>query len=182
VGSVREITGEKVEAAGGEVMNIYISSSWKQRERVRALAIRLRVAGHEVYDFTDPACRNTVEIPPERFPEQFDPSKHVYHEYINVPEWRSAVECNRQALELCNLCVLLLPCGNDAHADWAYAVGAGIRSAVVGQPRAGERTPSHMWADAILPDESALMSWLAELAAEKSEHDRVADLADAASL
>ena len=142
-------------------MNIYVSSSWKQRDRVRSLAILLRTAGHEVYDFTDPACRKTPEIPPERFPELFDPAVHTYHEYTQaVPEWRLAVECNQQALRNCDLCVLLLPCGNDAHADWAFAVGLGKKTVVIGHPNKDERTPSHMWADALLKDEQALMKWL----------------------
>ena len=128
-------------------MNVFIASSWKQRTRVRALAVSLRSAGHEVYDFTDPACREQPEIPPERFPDAFDPVHHVYREYIQaVPEWRGAIEGNRRALERCDLVVLLLPAGNDAHSDWAYAVGAGKRSLVVGHPNAGDRTPSHMWA------------------------------------
>lgn len=142
--------------------NIYISSSWKNRERVRALAVRLRACGYEVYDFTDPESRKSPEIPPERFPDQFDPGKHVYGPYLSsVPEWRAAVEGNREALKRCDFVVLMLPCGNDAHADWALAVGMGKRSVVVGQPRAGERTPSHLWAEAILVHEVDLLPWLA---------------------
>lgn len=80
-------------------MNIYISSSWKNRERVRALAIALRGQGHEVYDCTDPACRKAPEIPPEAFPEQFDPDKHVYGDYLQtVLHWRQAVYGNLEAL------------------------------------------------------------------------------------
>lgn len=131
-------------------MKVYLSSSWKNRDRVRALALRLRGAGHEVYDFTDPACRKAPEIPPEKYPEQFDPSVHVYREYItSVPEWRAAVEGNRAALDACDAVVLMLPCGNDSHADWAYAVGAGKWTLVAGQPRAGERSTTHLWGNAI---------------------------------
>jgi hypothetical protein len=38
---------------------IYLSSSWKNRVRVRSLAEQIRAAGVSVYDFTDPACRST---------------------------------------------------------------------------------------------------------------------------
>lgn len=144
-------------------MNIYISSSWKNRQRVREVAVALREYGHEVYDFTDPACRKTPEIPPERFPVQWDPEIGSYAEYItSVPEWRQAVECNRAALDRCDAVVLLLPCGADAHADWAYAVGRGKRSCVVGAPKAGDRTPTHMWADTILDYDDEITGWLAE--------------------
>lgn len=133
---------------------IYISSSWKNRVRVREIAILLRMNGLEVYDFTDPKCRKTPEIPPEAFPEQFDPLKHQYPSYLDaVPQWRQAVIENREALLKCDVCVLLLPCGADSHADWGVAVGAGKPSIVMGHPKVGERTPSHMWADAIIPDD-----------------------------
>lgn len=141
-------------------MNIYISSSWKNRDRVRALAISLRENGHQVYDFTDPDSRKMPEIPPEKFPDAFDPEKHLYREYLNVPEWKAAVQCNREALDRCDAVVLLLPCGNDAHADWAYAVGKGKWTAVVGQPRKGERTPSHWWTDAFLDSDLEVAGWL----------------------
>lgn len=146
-------------------MKVYISSSWKNRQRVRALAEQLRGAGHEVYDFTDPASRGVPEIPPEAFTEQFDPDKHVYRRYIQRSEWREAVMGNKRALDDCDVCVLLLPCGNDAHADWAYAVGRGRVTAVVGAPRAGERTPTHMWADVFLDEDADVVTFVGEYAA-----------------
>ena len=62
---------------------------------------------------------------------------------------------NREAIDWCDLVILLLPCGNDGHADWAYGVGRGKSSVVVGMPRAGEQSYTQMWADKILdnPDE-----------------------------
>lgn len=143
-------------------MKIYISSSWKNRVRVREIATLLRVYGHEVYDFTDPKCRLHEEIPPEKFPVQFDPDKHLYCEYImDNPYWHDAVMDNQEALKRCDLVILLLPCGNDAHADWAYAVGLGKKSIVIGSPVKGDRTPSHMWADAIMQDDMLqVLSWI----------------------
>jgi hypothetical protein len=129
---------------------VYISSSWKNRERVREVANLLRSKGFSAYDFTDPRCRETEEIPPKKFPKQFDPEIHVYSYYLNRPEWREAVEENRRTLNTCNAVILLLPCGIDATADWAYAVGRGVPSVVVGHPRKGERSPVHLWADAMV--------------------------------
>lgn len=143
-------------------MKIYISSSWKNRDRVRNMAISLRELGHDVYDFTDPTCRKVPEIPPEMFPEEFDPAMHSYREYIQRGEWREAVTENKRAITEAELIVLLLPCGNDSHADWALGVGMGKDSVVIGQPRKGERSPVHIWADAILDDEDALIAWLAK--------------------
>lgn len=146
---------------------IYISSSWKNRDRVRTLAGLLRLAGFTVYDFTDPKCRDTEEIPPEKFPEQYDPDIHVYGDYLDRVEWRSAVECNRRAIERCAACILVLPCGNDAHADWALAVGFGKPSVVVGTQRHGERSPVHLWADAIVPTDDDAVLWVRALLGEE---------------
>lgn len=74
---------------------IYISSSWKNRTRVREIATLLRANGLEVYDFTDPKCRKMPEIPPEAFPEYPNGAK---------PSTRTEKHC---------------------HADWGVAIGAG---------------------------------------------------------
>lgn len=137
-------------------MKIYISSSWKNREKVRSMALILRNDGHKVYDFTDPSCRKSPEIPPEKFPEEFDPAMHVYSEYIQRDEWRTAVMENKASIEWADLIILLLPCGNDSHADWAYGVGLGKKSIVVGCPSKGDRSPVHMWANAFADNERQL--------------------------
>ena len=141
-------------------MKIYISSSWKNRDHVRSAASILRKFGHEVYDFTDANCRKTPEIPPEKFPEQFDPEKHFYSEYLSRPEWRNAVEENKKAIEWCDVVLLLLPCGIDATADWAYGVGLGKKSCVVGHPKKGERSPVHLWADEIFGGFADALHWI----------------------
>ena len=82
---------------------------------------------YEVYDFTDPQCRKSPEIPPEKFPAQFDPKVSTYREYISNPYWRGAVEGNRVAIAWSDVVVLLLPAGADSHADWALGVGMGKR-------------------------------------------------------
>ncbi len=143
---------------------IYISSSWKNRDRVRAFAEKLRSLRIEVYDFTDPSCRDTPEIPPERFPENFDPAKHKYHTYLkSVPEWKAAVDCNQRALMACSGVVLLLPCGSDAHADWAFAVGQGKPTCIVGSPKAGDRVPTHLWATSFAETDAGGIFWCQRL-------------------
>lgn len=139
--------------------HVYLSSSWKNRVRVRAFAEALRLCHLTPYDFTDPRCRQTPEIPPEKYPCLFDPAKHVYGDYLNVPEWRTAVETNQRAIDACLLAVLLLPCGLDAHADWGYAVGRGKKTAIVGAPPAGERVPTHLWADAFCKTDLDALAW-----------------------
>lgn len=144
-------------------MKVYISSSWKNREEVRAFAKLLRDCAHEVYDFTDPNCRKTPEIPPERFPEQFDPDKHHYPVYLDRKEWRMAVEENRLAIEESEVIALLLPCGIDSTADWALGVGMGKKSCVIGHPKKGERSPVHLWANAMMDTTQQALNWINRL-------------------
>lgn len=143
-------------------MRIYISSSWKNRERVRAMSERLEEMGHDIYDFTNPKCRKCQEIPPETV-EPFDPEKHKYRNWLNRNLFRDAVNENRKAIDECNLVVLLLPCGNDAHADWAYGVGRGKPSVIVGHPNAGGQSPTHLWADMMVVDDESLYLFLEQM-------------------
>lgn len=141
---------------------VYISSSWKNRDEVRSLAGELRLHGHSVYDFTDPDCRATPEIPPEMFPDEFDPDIHNYPTYLNRKEWLDAVEENKAAIMWANRIILLLPCGIDATADWALGVGMGKKSIVVGHPKKGERSPVHLWANVMVETVDDAIQWLRE--------------------
>ena len=140
-------------------MKIYISSSWKNHVAVRKMAERLRKDGHKVFDFTDATTRKVAECPPERQQEPFDPAAHksyaTYMKSEKAAYMYAAVMNNQEAIKWCDLVILLLPCGNDSHADWAYGVGLGKPSVVVGQPRKGEQSYTQLWADKILdnPDD-----------------------------
>jgi hypothetical protein len=109
----------------------------------------LRAAGQQVFDFTDPTCRRVPETPPEAYPESFDPARHRYGHYLDRPDWRAVVAENRAAIAWSDLVALLLPCGADAHADWALGVALGRRCVVIGHPLQGERSLVHLWADAL---------------------------------
>jgi len=139
---------------------IYISTSWKNRELVRKTAEELRKIGHEVYDFTDPKCRATPEIPPEKFPEQFCSKLHVYSEYLNKVEWKNAVLENFRAVEQCDIILLLLPCGIDSTADWALGVGMGKKSIIIGSPKDGERSPVHLLANKMVQTTEQAIEWI----------------------
>ena len=140
---------------------IFIAASWKQRDRVRKLANDIRELGHEVYDFTDPNCRKYKPIPPETFPEEYDPSIHLYKEYLNsYPDWKNAINENENAIDICTIAVLLLPCGIDATADWAVAVGKDKETYIIGSPNKGERHPVHLWADDIFRTDEDFLDFI----------------------
>lgn len=149
-------------------MKIYIRASGKNQKLVRELAQTLRLYGHEVFDFTDQNCRKNDKTSLEMFPEQFDPSKHIYREYIDRDEWRDAVYQNRKAIKGSDLVILLLPCGIDATADWALGIGMGKPSIIVGHPKKGERSEVHLWADAILNNTDEVLPWIDHMQTEKT--------------
>lgn len=143
---------------------VFVASSWKQRDRVRTLAHAIRAVGFPVFDFTDPSCRKTTEMAPEKCPELFDPEKQSYWSYLHEHQslWYKAVEENRENIEKCFMLLLLLPCGIDATADWAYAVAKGKETYIIGEPKAGERSPVHLWADEWFPDEKSFLHHFSE--------------------
>ena len=133
----------KAEAAGLRLIGFYCAPDIYEKLKTAVTAAQL----FEAFRVFPPFGPGELTI------EQTEliPAGHVYREYVEaVPEWREAVECNRDALDRCETVVLMLPCGNDAHADAFYALGRGKNLIVVGQPKKDDRTPTHLWADVIL--------------------------------
>jgi|GEM_PF-6877283 len=98
-------------------MKVFVASSWKNREKVRDMSIRLRRDGHKVYDFTDSECRKVQECPPEKQQGPFDQSKHKsYSAYLRTANYMyAAVMNNQEEIRKCDLLIMLLPCGNDTY-------------------------------------------------------------------
>ncbi len=106
-------------------MRIYLASSWRNQYQAEVLA-DLRNAGHEVYDFKNPAPGNTG------FGwKQCDPEL-VTH--LNVQRLRDALEhpaavtgfkFDYEAMEYAECCVLLLPSGMSAHLEAGWIGGRG---------------------------------------------------------
>ena len=105
-------------------MRIYLASSWRNPHQPSVLAV-LRAAGHDVYDFRNPAPDNDgfrwSEIDPawqEWTPEQ-------YRSALAHPIAERGFKFDMDALRACDACVLVLPCGRSAHLELGWAVGAG---------------------------------------------------------
>ena len=111
-------------------MKIYVASSWRnphQPSVVRALS----AAGHVVYDFRNPAPGN------QGFAwSSIDPNWQAWTptEYLAAlahPVARSGFRFDMDALEGCDACVLVMPCGRSAHLELGHAVGAGKKTFVL---------------------------------------------------
>ena len=103
-------------------MRIYVASSWRnnyQQEVVRVL----REQGHDVYDFRNPAPDNQgfqwSQIDPDWL--CWDPEK--FRRALLHPIAVDGFESDRDALEGCDICVLVLPAGRSSHLEAGYAIG-----------------------------------------------------------
>ena len=108
---------------------IYVASSWRNQyypDVVKAL----RDAGHEVYDF-----RNPPHGKGGFFWKNLDPDFDKW----NVEEYKTGLEhpaselqfqCDLDALEWADTCLLVLPCGRSAHTEAGWMKGSGKRTIV----------------------------------------------------
>lgn len=104
---------------------IYVASSWRNPDQQMVVAT-LRDEGYEVYDFRNPAEGNIgfawSQIDKdwlEWTPEQF------IHHVENNPIAADGFKLDRDALNWCDTCVLVLPCGRSTHLEAGYACGQG---------------------------------------------------------
>ena len=121
------LSGERDQnAISARGRKIYVASSW--RNALQPSIVRLlREAGHEVYDFRNPAPGQHgfawSEVNPNWLawtPEQF-----VHDLYAGNPAVERGFAFDKDALDWADTCVLVLPCGRSAHLEAGYAAGQG---------------------------------------------------------
>lgn len=113
-------------------MKIYVASSWRNEHRQQTAVCLLRAAGHEVYDFRNPApgdtgfswrsCATTEQLrDPRRFRD----------EVLTSAIARDGFAKDMAALAGADVTVLVLPCGRSAHLELGWAAGHGQRTFVI---------------------------------------------------
>ncbi len=105
-------------------MKIYLASSWRNPDQPTVLK-RLRHEGFEVYDFRNPHPGNHgfhwSEIDTNW--ENWTPWEFIAalkHEQVMV-----GFSLDFAAMNLCDVCVLVMPCGRSAHLELGYMLGQG---------------------------------------------------------
>jgi len=102
---------------------IYVASSWRC-EYQPSVVMLLRAAGHEVYDFRNPAEGNHgfhwSEI--DKAWEKWD--RKTYRDALRDPVAEEGFTLDYDAMKWADTCVLVLPCGRSAHLEAGYFVGA----------------------------------------------------------
>lgn len=110
---------------------IYLASSWRNADQPETVKI-LRECGHQVYDFRNPR-------PGEHgFAwKQIDPAwegwtAERYRELVTThPTAMAGFQSDFRAMQWCDTCVLLLPCGRSAHLELGWCAGRGKRTIIV---------------------------------------------------
>lgn len=104
--------------------NIYVASSWRNAEQ-SAVVAALRNAGHGVYDFRNPRPGNRGFAWSAIDPNWLHWTPEQFRAALAHPLAVQGFGFDIRALEQCDTCVLVLPCGRSAHLEAGWAAGAG---------------------------------------------------------
>ena len=110
---------------------VYVASSWRN-PLYEGVVATLRAAGIEHYDF-----RNPGESPGFSWDQvggtPFSKSEDVdtYLKMIEHPRAVEGFDVDFAAMQRADTFVLVLPCGKSAHLELGWAVGMGLRTAIL---------------------------------------------------
>jgi hypothetical protein len=140
---------------------IYLASSWRNERQPELMRI-LREAGHEVYDFRNPARGNhgfswrAVDPDWQRWtaPQQIAALDH--------PVAQFSLALDYGGMQWANVCVMLQSCGRSAALELGWAIGAGKRTAVL---MTDGQEPELMLrlAEVLTTSVDELLTWLAAI-------------------
>lgn len=103
---------------------IYLASSW--RNELQPVAVKqLRDAGHEVYDFRNPPNRSGFAWEQVGLGSPDNCRMVPYLQALEHPTAQAGFHSDFNAMEWCDTCVMLLPCGNSAHLELGWCAGNG---------------------------------------------------------
>lgn len=105
-------------------MKVYVASSWRNVKQPAVVAA-LRAAGHEVYDFRNPAPGNDGFAWSEIDPAWESWTEEQYVAALRHPLAVQGFASDMNALLDREACVLVEPCGISAHLEFGWAIGAG---------------------------------------------------------
>lgn len=141
-------------------MRIYVASSWRNELQPEIVNL-LRRTSHEVYDFRNPAPGNHGFGWSAIDPEWQNWTPEQYRQALHHPIAQRGYGFDKQALDACEACVLVLPSGRSASWEFGYAVGANKLGAVV---MFEPCEPELMYlGNPILTNRAELMTWAMDL-------------------
>lgn len=110
-------------------MKIYVASSWRNVHYPEVVEA-LRDADFDVYDFRNPG----PDKPPFKWefvsPDWLDWTPQEYRDNLEHPRSVAQFANDIEAMEECDACVLVLPCGRSAHTEAGWFAGCGKKTIV----------------------------------------------------
>lgn len=140
---------------------IYLASSWRNERQLELMRI-LRAAGHEVYDFRNPAQRNHGfswrEIDPDW--QRWTAQQQIAA--LDHPIAQFGLALDYGGMQWANVCVMLQPCERSAALELGWAIGASKRTAVL-MTDGQEIELVIRLADLLTTSVDELLAWLAAI-------------------
>lgn len=104
--------------------HIYVASSWRN-EHYPDVVDKLRAAGHDVYDFRNPPSGDPGFKWANVDPRYIEWTPEEYRDHLMHPKAVRQFGNDIEAMEDCDTCVLVLPCGRSAHTEAGWFAGQG---------------------------------------------------------
>lgn len=108
-------------------MKIYIASSWRN-EYYPEVVLKLREAGLDVYDFRYPPSGDQGFHWNNVSDKWLDWTPEEYRDNLKHPLAERQFKNDIEAMESCDACVMVLPCGRSAHAEAGWFAGKGKKT------------------------------------------------------
>ena len=109
---------------------IYVASSWRNVRHPNVVDV-LRISGHDVYDFKNPAPGNSGFSWSEIDPNWKQWTNEQYREALNHPIAKRGFNSDFNAMKWADTFVLVLPCGRSAHLELGWACGMGKQTLIL---------------------------------------------------
>lgn len=126
---------------------IYVASSWRNRVHPNVVAA-LRKAELEVYDFRHPHGYRSDGFRWKSIdPDWENWSAEGFREKLNHPLAVHGCAIDLAAMQSCDGCALVLPCGRSSHLEAGWFLGAGKRLVILldsGEPELMYRLATHL--------------------------------------
>jgi hypothetical protein len=126
---------------------VYVASSWRNKYQPDVVS-DLRAAGHLVYDFRQPAPGLSGFAWSDIDQAWQGWTTAEYIDALKHPVAQRGFALDKEALDRCDACVLVLPCGRSAHLEAGYMIGQGKRT-VIYLPERGEPELMNLLAEGV---------------------------------
>ena len=110
-------------------MKVYVASSWRNDRQPAVVKALKVVEKHDVYDFRHPS--NGPFKWSDIDPDWENWTAAEFRNLLNHPITDMGFHQDFKALQECDACVLVMPCGRSAHLELGWAVGASKRTAIL---------------------------------------------------